>query len=44
MDLIKAIMMGFGILFGCMLIFHLALCFISWVSDVVEHKSWRYWL
>ena len=30
-----------GGLFGMMMSFYLALCFIQWVSDVVEYKKWR---
>ena len=31
-----------GGLFGMMMSFYLALCFIQWISDVVEYKSWRW--
>ena len=41
MDIMKIILIGFGILFGFMLTFHLALCFICWISDVIENKPWR---
>jgi len=30
-----------GGLFGIMLSFYLALCFIQWISDVIEEKRWR---
>ena len=30
-----------GGLFGMMLSFYLSLCFIQWISDVVEEKRWR---
>ena len=30
-----------GGLFAIMMSFYLALCFIQWVSDVVEEKRWR---
>ena len=30
-----------GGLFGMLLSFYLALCFIQWISDVVEEKRWR---
>ena len=23
--------------------FYLTLCFIQWLGDVIENKSWRYW-
>ena len=32
-----------GGLFGMMLSFYIALCFIQWVSDVVEEKRWEVW-
>ena len=32
------IMGGF---FGLMFSFYLCLCFIQWISDVVEEKRWR---
>ena len=32
-----------GGLFGMMLSFYLTLCFIQWVSDVVEEKRWQVW-
>ena len=32
-----------GGLFGMMLSFYLALCFIQWLSDVVDEKRWRVW-
>ena len=44
MDIMKVLLMGFGILFVFMLTFHLVLCFISWMGDIIENKSWRYWL
>ena len=32
-----------GGLFGLMMSFYLALCFIQWVGDVVEEKRWLVW-
>ena len=32
-----------GGLFGMMLSFYLALCFIQWLSDVVDEKRWKVW-
>ena len=32
-----------GGLFGMLLSFYLALCFIQWVSDVIEEKRWLVW-
>ena len=28
-------------LFGIMLSFYLVLCFIQWITDVIEEKKWR---
>ena len=30
-------------LFGMMLSFYLLLCFIQWISDVVDEKRWMIW-
>tara|TARA_Y100000593_G_scaffold16734_1_gene33254 strand:- start:987 stop:1124 length:138 start_codon:yes stop_codon:yes gene_type:complete len=43
MDGVLAVIYLIGGLFGLMMSFYLALCFIQWISDVVEHKQWRYW-
>ena len=32
-----------GGLFGLMLSFYLLLCFIQWISDVVDEKRWYVW-
>ena len=32
-----------GGLFGMMMSFYLALCFIQWVSDVIDEKRWMIW-
>ena len=32
-----------GGMFGMMLSFYLALCFIQWISDVVDEKRWQVW-
>ena len=32
-----------GGLFGLMMSFYLALCFIQWVTDVIEQKRWYVW-
>ena len=32
-----------GGMFGMMLSFYLALCFIQWISDVIEEKRWLVW-
>ena len=41
MDVMLGILYIMGGLFGMMLSFYLALCFIQWISDVVEEKRWR---
>ena len=43
MDLILTAGCLIGGLFGMMLSFYLALCFITWIGDVIENKSWRLW-
>ena len=30
-----------GGLFGIMMSFYLAMCFIQWIADVIEEKRWR---
>jgi hypothetical protein len=30
-----------GAMFGMMLSFYLVLCFIQWISDVIEEKRWE---
>ena len=30
-----------GGMFGMMLSFYLVLCFIQWISDVIDEKRWR---
>ena len=32
-----------GGLFGMMLSFYILLCFIQWVSDVIEEERWLVW-
>lgn len=43
MDGLIAVMCIVGGLFGLMMSFYLALCFIQWTSDVVEEKRWQVW-
>ncbi len=38
-----AVLYIMGSLFGMMMSFYLALCFIQWISDFIEEKQWRYW-
>ena len=32
-----------GGLFGMLLSFYILLCFIQWISDVIEEKRWLVW-
>jgi|TARA_Y100000401_G_scaffold95318_1_gene81990 predicted PurR-regulated permease PerM len=43
MDAIMAIGMILGGFFGILLGFYLVLCFIQWISDIIEEGDWRYW-
>jgi len=38
-----AVLSIIGGLFGIMISFYLVLCFIQWISDVIEERQWRYW-
>ena len=42
-NLLLSIIVMIGGLFGMMLSFYLALCFIQWISDVIEEKRWLVW-
>ena len=42
-NMLLQVIIGIGALFGMMLSFYLALCFIQWISDVVEEKRWMVW-
>ena len=42
-NMLLQVIIGIGSLFGMMLSFYLALCFIQWISDVVEEKRWMVW-
>ena len=42
-NLLLSIIVMIGGLFGMMLSFYLSLCFIQWISDVVEEKRWMVW-
>ena len=42
-NLLLSIIVMIGGLFGMMLSFYLLLCFIQWVSDVVDEKRWYVW-
>ena len=41
MNIVLSVGCIMGGLVGLMLSFYLTLCFIQWISDVVENKSWR---
>ena len=42
-NILLQVIIGIGSLFGMMLSFYLALCFIQWISDVVDEKRWLVW-
>ena len=42
-DIFISALLCIGGLFGLMLSFYLVLCFIQWISDVIEEKRWRVW-
>ena len=42
-NVLLGVLMMMGGLFGMMLSFYLALCFIQWLSDVVDEKRWQVW-
>ena len=42
-DLLIQILMLMGGLFGMMLSFYIVLCFIQWISDVIDEKRWMIW-
>ena len=43
-NLLLSIIVMIGGLFGMMLSFYLALCFIQCISDVVDEKRWHVWM
>ena len=43
-NMLLQIIVMIGGLFGMMLSFYLALCFIQWISDVVDEKRWQVWM
>ncbi len=42
-ELVLGVLMIMGGLFGIMLSFYIVLCFIQWLSDVIEEKRWMIW-
>ena len=41
--LLIQVLMLMGGLFALMLSFYIVLCFIQWVSDVIDEKRWMIW-
>ena len=42
-EMVLGILTVLGGLFAMMLSFYILLCFIQWVSDVVDEKRWLIW-
>ena len=42
-EMVLGILTVLGGLFAMMLSFYILLCFIQWVSDVVDEKRWMIW-
>jgi len=42
-NMLLQVIIGIGSLFGMMMSFYLALCFIQWISDVIDEKRWMIW-
>ena len=42
-EMVLGILMVLSGLFGMMLSFYILLCFIQWISDVVEEERWYVW-
>ena len=42
-EIVLGVLMIMGGLFGIMLSFYIVLCFIQWLSDVIEEKRWYEW-
>ena len=41
MNMFIGVLTLMGALFGIMMSFYLAMCFVQWVADVIEEKRWR---
>ena len=41
--LLIQVLMLMGGLFALMLSFYIVLCFIQWISDVIDEKRWLVW-
>jgi len=42
-NIVLGVLYCIGGMFGIMLGFYLLLCFIQWISDVVDEKRWYVW-
>jgi len=42
-NMVLGVLYLMGGLFGMMLSFYIVLCFIQWISDVIEEKRWLVW-
>ena len=42
-NMVLGVLYLIGGLFGMMLSFYIVLCFIQWISDVIEEKRWLVW-
>ena len=42
-NLLLGVLTILGGLFGMMISFYILLCFIQWISDVVDEKRWLIW-
>ena len=42
-EMVLGILTILGGMFGIMLSFYILLCFIQWISDVVDEKRWLIW-
>ena len=42
-EMMLGVLMMMGGLFGIMMSFYILLCFIQWISDVIEEERWYVW-
>jgi len=42
-NMVLGVLYLMGGLFGMMLSFYILLCFIQWISDVIDEKRWYVW-
>ena len=42
-NIVLGVLMMMGGLFAMMMSFYILLCFIQWVSDVIEEERWYVW-